>query len=64
MGFVTDSLVTGRRFRAMAIIDHYSRECPAIEVDTSIGGARVVSVLERISEIRGLPEVITMANGT
>jgi putative transposase len=63
MDFVTDSIVTGRRFRALAIIDNYSRECPAIEVDTSLGGARVVSVLERLSEIRGLPEVITTDNG-
>ena len=47
MDFVTGSIVTGRRFRALAIVDDYSRECPAIEVDTSMGGARVVSVLER-----------------
>ena len=63
MDFVTDSIVTGRRFRALAIVDDYSRECPAIEVDTSMGGARVVSVLERLSDMRGLPEVITMDNG-
>lgn len=63
MDFVTDSIVTGRRFRALAIIDDYSRECPAIEVDTSLGGARVVSVLERLAATRGLPEVITMDNG-
>ncbi len=63
MDFVTDSIVTGRRFRALAIVDDYSRECPAIEVDTSLGGARVVHVLERLSEIRGLPEVITVDNG-
>jgi len=63
MDFVTDSIVTGRRFRALTIIDDYSRECPAIEVDTSIGGRRVVVVLERLAEIRGLPEVITMDNG-
>jgi len=63
MDFVTDSIVTGRRFRALAIVDDYSRECPAIEVDTSMGGARVVSVLERLSDIRGLPEVITVDNG-
>jgi len=36
MDFITDSLVTGRRFRALAIVDDYSRECPAIEVDTSL----------------------------
>ena len=63
MDFVTDSIVTGRRFRALAIVDDYSRECPAIEVDTSLGGRRVVSVLERLAEIRGLPEVITIDNG-
>jgi putative transposase len=63
MDFVTDSIVTGRRFRALAIIDDYSRECPAIEVDTSLGGRRVVSVLEKLAETRGLPEVITMDNG-
>ena len=63
MDFVSDSIVTGRRFRALAIIDDYSRECPAIEVDTSLGGRRVVSVLERLAETRGLPEVITTDNG-
>lgn len=63
MDFVSDSTVTGRRFRALTIVDNYSRECPAIEVDTSLGGARVVSVLERLAEIRGLPEVITIDNG-
>jgi len=63
MDFVNDSIITGRRFRALAIIDDYSRECPAIEVDTSLGGRRVVGVLEKLVEIRGLPEVITMDNG-
>jgi len=63
MDFVTDSIVTGRRFRALTIVDDYTRECPAIEVDTSLGGRRVVSVLDRLAEIRGLPEVITIDNG-
>lgn len=63
MDFVSDSFVTGRRFRALTIVDDYSRECPAIEVDTSLGGARVVMVLERLAETRGLPEVITVDNG-
>lgn len=63
MDFVTDSIVTGRRFRALTIIDDYSRECPSIEVDTSLGGRRVVAVLERLAEVRGLPQVITIDNG-
>jgi len=64
MDFVTDSIVTGRRFRALVIVDDYSRECPVIEVDTSLGGRRVVSVLEKLTDLRGLPEVITIDNGS
>jgi len=63
MDFVTDSLVTGRKFRALVIVDNYTRECPVIEVDTSLGGRRVVNVLDRLAETRGLPEVITIDNG-
>ena len=63
MDFVSERTVTGRRFRALAIVDDYSRECPAIEVDISLGGARVVGVPERLAETRGLPEVITVDNG-
>lgn len=63
MDFVSDNLATGRRFRALVIVDEYSRECLAIEVDTSLGGRRVVNVLEKLSKVRGLPEVITIDNG-
>ena len=63
MDFVTDSFITGRHYRGLAIVDDYSRECPAIEVNTSLGGRRVIGVLEKLSEIRGLPEVITIDNG-
>ena len=63
MDFVADSLITGRRFRALTIVDDFSRESLAIEVDTSLGGQRVVAVLDRLAEIRGLPEVITIDNG-
>jgi putative transposase len=63
MDFVQDSPVTGRRFRALTVVDNYTRECPAIEVDTSLGGRRVAQVLERLEGTRGLPEVITVDNG-
>ena len=63
MDFVTDNTVPGSADRALAIVDDYSRECPAIEVDTSLGGVRVVGVLERLAETRWLPEVITVDNG-
>ena len=35
----------------------------AIEVDTSINGARVKSVMERLADTRGLPQSITVDHG-
>lgn len=61
--FVSDTLAEGRRFRALTIVDDCSRESPAIEVDTSLSGERVVRVLDRIADARGLPEVIVCDNG-
>ncbi len=63
MGFVADGLAYGRRFRCLNIVDDYTRECLAIEVDTSLPGLRVASVLERLAEMRGLPRSITVDNG-
>jgi len=34
-------------------VDHYTRECPVIEVDLSLPGARVVRALEQLAEERG-----------
>jgi len=62
MDFINDSIVVGRRFRALAIVDDYSMGCPAIEVNTSMGGAMVVSQLDRLVDTRGLPEIITVNN--
>ena len=46
--FIHDSLISGRRFRAFAVLDEWSRESLAIEVDVSLGGERVTRVLERL----------------
>lgn len=63
LDFVSDCLADGRRFRALTIVDDCSRECPAIEVDTSLSGRRVVRVLERVAGERGMPSVLVMDNG-
>lgn len=63
MDFVGDSMATGRRFRTLNIVDSFTRECPVIEVDTSLPGARVVRVLEKLAVTRGLPETIVTDNG-
>jgi len=61
--FVSDALATGRRFRALNIVDEFTREAPAIEVDTSLGGVRVTRVLDRLKLERGLPLQIRSDNG-
>jgi putative transposase len=63
MDFVSDTLATGRTFRVLTIVDEYTRECPAIEADTSLPGLRVIRVLEGLAANRGLPEEIRVDNG-
>jgi putative transposase len=63
MDFVSDGLANGRRFRCLTIVDDCTRECLALEVDTSITGKRVVSVLERLADLRGLPQSISVDHG-
>lgn len=63
MDFIHDSLWSGRRFRAFAVIDEWSRESLAIEVDVSLTGERVKRVLERLRLARGLPATIQLDNG-
>jgi putative transposase len=64
MDFMSDCLATGRRFRTLNIVDDLTRECPAIEVDTSLPGARVVRVLDKLAILRGLPDTIVIDNGS
>ena len=61
--FVHDGLSDGRRFRALTVIDEFSRECLAIEVGASLTGERVTRVLQRLCELRAVPIVIRSDNG-
>jgi len=63
MDFISDTLATGRSFRTLNIVDTYTRECLAIEVDTSLPGARVARVLEQLSLQHGQPTTIVVDNG-
>jgi putative transposase len=65
MDFVMDALFDGRRFRALTVVDNYSRECLEIEVGQSLKGEDVVRVMERIKLVRGiLPNRIKVDNGS
>lgn len=63
MDFVSDQLSDGRKIRTFNIVDDFSRECPAIIVDTSINGQRVVRALESLGATCGLPEILVCDNG-
>lgn len=63
MDYVADALIDGRKLRALTIVDDFTRESLAIEVDTSLPGSRVVAVLERLRDLRGLPASITVDHG-
>ena len=62
--FVADQLTDGRRFRALTVVDVYTRECLAIEVGQSLKGHDVVRVLQRIAEERGMPQMLFCDNGS
>lgn len=64
MDFMSDSLSSGRQIRALNVVDDATRECLAIEVDTSLGGWRVTRVLDEIAKRRPLPKRIVVDNGT
>ena len=63
LDFVQDTLYCGKRFRTLNILDEGTRECLAIEVDTSLPAARLIRVLERLKEERGLPGQVRVDNG-
>jgi len=63
MDFVSDALFDGRRLRALTVVDAFTREALAIEVDQSIRGEQVVDVMTRLAVARGAPAAIRVDNG-
>lgn len=63
LDFLSDALAWGRKIRLLAVIDSYTREALALEVDTSLPGRRVAGVLSRLIAERGTPAELLMDNG-
>lgn len=61
--FMSDALWDGRRFRTFNVVDDFSREALAIEVDTGLTAERVVRVLDQVAALRGLPDKLRFDNG-
>jgi putative transposase len=64
LDFLSDAFAEGRRFRILAVVDDFTRECLALIADTSLPGLRVVRELEVIIAQRGRPEMCVSDNGT
>ena len=64
LDFVSDSFTDGRRFRILAIVDDFTRECLALVADTSLSGARVARELDAVIARRGKPTTCVSDNGT
>ena len=64
LDFLSDAFADGRRFRILAIVDDFTRECLALIADTSLSGLRVARELDALIAIRGRPAMIVSDNGT
>jgi putative transposase len=63
MDFIVDGLANGRMVRILSVVDAFTRECLALEADTSLGSGRVTRVLERLIDERGRPANVRSDNG-
>ena len=50
MDFVSDSLFDGRRFRALTLVENFSRECLAIRAAPKLHGTDVAETLDEVVE--------------
>lgn len=64
LDFLSDVFGPGRRFRILAVIDDFTRECLGLIADTSISGLRVARELDALVRLYGKPAVIVSDNGT
>jgi putative transposase len=63
MDFVQDTLGDGRRFRALTLVDVFTRECLMIG-DSSLSGHKVAALLDQVAAGRSYSKQITVDNGT
>src|SRR5512135_3721897 len=64
MDIIHDQTEKCRRFRILAILDLFSRECLSIEADYSLRSDHVLKNLESLKQRGFRPTVITVDNGS
>jgi putative transposase len=63
LDFASHALATGHGVRILVVVDAFTRECLALETDTSLSSRRTTRVLEQIIEARGTPQSLICDNG-
>ena len=63
MDFVSDTLESGRKFRALNILDDFDQSAVTQEISMSMSSERVIRILEKIIWIKGKPDNIRCDNG-
>jgi len=63
LDFVADQLADGTKFRALTVMDVFSREALAIEVGKRLRGEHVVATLDRLIRTRKTPRYLFVDNG-
>ena len=63
LDFVHDLVAEGRAIRVLSVVDAFTRECLALEVDTGFASRRVTRVLDEVIAQRGIPQAIRCDNG-
>jgi putative transposase len=64
LDFASDAFTDGRRFRILAVVDDFTRECVCLVADTSLSGLRVARELDAVIAARGRPTSCVSDNGT
>ena len=62
MDFVSDALFDARRLRALTVVDAFTREALAVDVDQGIKGEQAVAAMTRIASLRGAAKTIQVDN--
>lgn len=63
LDFVHDQLSNGDKFRALTVVDIFTREAIAIEVGQRLRGEHVAEVLNQLVRQRGAPKYLFADNG-
>ena len=61
--FVYDACANGQKLKCLTVVDEYTRECLAIDVNSSIRSSRVIEVLSKLMRTHGVPRYLRSDNG-